>query len=279
MKNKRGFGFLIVAGVYVLAIACGIFIYRALPGAYWLRLLLADVGATALVFVFSVLLNNASVYDPYWSVQPIVILFAFLVSHTVTPIGAALLSVVAVWGVRLTANWAYTFRGLDCQDWRYTMLKEKTGAFYPVVNFLGIHLFPTLVVYFVTLPAVVVIHTGADWNWLCLPGLVLSLAATVLQGVSDWQLHRFQRAGRHGFIREGLWKHARHPNYLGEILMWWGVALASIAALGGVWQLVFGAVLNTLMFLFISIPMADRRQARKEGYDDYRAETHALWLF
>ena len=116
MKNKRGFGFLIVAGVYVLAIVCGIFIYRALPGAYWLRLLLADVGATALVFVFSVLLNNASVYDPYWSVQPIVILFAFLVSHTVTPIGAALLSVVAVWGVRLTANWAYTFRGLDCQD-------------------------------------------------------------------------------------------------------------------------------------------------------------------
>ena len=279
MKNNRGFGFLIIAAVYVLAIVLGITVYRILPGAYWLRLLLSDVAATVLVFLFSVLLKNASVYDPYWSVQPTVILAAFLFSHPVTPIGAALLAVVTVWGVRLTGNWAYTFRGLDHQDWRYTMLKEKTGALYPVVNLLGIHLFPTLVVYFVSLPAVVVIETGAEWNWLCTFGLLLSLAATALQGVSDRQLHRFQKSGQHGFIREGLWKHARHPNYLGEILMWWGVAFASIAALGGVWQLVFGAVLNMLMFLFISIPMADRHQSRKEGYDAYRAETHALWLF
>ena len=279
MKNKRSVAFLIIAGIYALAIALGVFAYRVLPGMYWLRLLIADVAATAFVFAFSVIFSNASVYDPYWSVQPIVILTGFACQKGLTPIGAALLAVVSIWGVRLTANWAYTFHGLDCQDWRYTMLHERTGGLYPLVNFLGIHLFPTLVVYCVTLPAVVVIERGAAFSPLCIPGLVLSLAATVLQSVSDWQLHRFRREGRTGFIREGLWKHARHPNYLGEILMWWGVAFASIAALSGVWQLLFGALLNTAMFLFISIPMADRHQARKEGFDAYKAETHALWLF
>ena len=124
-----------------------------------------------------------------------------------------------------------------------------------------------------------VIVRGAAWNPLCLFGLLLSLAATVLQGVSDWQLHRFRRSQREGFIREGLWTRSRHPNYLGEILMWWGVAFASIAALGGIWQLTLGAILNNLMFLFVSIPMADRHQARKDGFETYKAETHALRIF
>ena len=276
MRENRRIGFLLIALVYAAAIVLGVTLYRVLPGAFWQRLLLADVAATAFVFVFSGLLKNASVYDPYWSVQPIVILSGFAIHCGLTLPGALLLAVVSIWGVRLTANWAYTFHGLDHQDWRYTMLHERTGALYPVVNFLGIHLFPTLVVYCVTLPAVLVVERGAAWNPLCLFGLLLSLSATVLQGVSDWQLHRFRKAHKTGFIREGLWKRSRHPNYLGEILMWWGVALASIAALKGVWQLLFGAILNTLMFWFISIPMADRHQARKEGFDAYKAETHAL---
>ena len=279
MRNKRGFGFAMIAAVYALAIVVGIIVYRILPGAYWLRLLLADVAATVFTFMFSVLFRNASVYDPYWSVQPVVILLGFLFSYGFTPVGVALFFVVAIWSVRLTGNWAYTFRGLAYQDWRYTMLRETSGTLYPVVNLLGIHLFPTLVVYCVTLPAVVAIKTGAKWNRLCLFGLLLSFAATLLQGIADLQLHRFQKSGKGGFIREGLWTHARHPNYLGEILMWWGVAFASIAALKGVWQLAFGAVLNTLMFLLISIPMADRHQARKPGFDIYKKETHALWLF
>lgn len=276
MKQRRGVGFVIIAAVYAAAIAFGIFLYRVLPGAYWLKLLLADIVSTVFVFGCSTIFRNASVYDPYWSVQPIVILAGFALMYGLTPIGAALLIVVAIWGVRLTANWAYTFRGLAYQDWRYTMLREKTGALYPVVNLLGIHLFPTLVVWCVTLPAVVVIVRGVPFSPLSLFGLVLSLAATALQGISDLQLHRFRKNNGAGFIREGFWKHSRHPNYLGEILMWWGVAFASIASLHGVFSLLLGAVLNTLMFLFISIPMADRHQARKPGFDAYKAETHAL---
>ena len=277
LKQNRILSFVAILIVYALAYGIGILVYRLLPFAYWINLLLADIAATVFVFLFSLLFRNASVYDPYWSVQPVAIVAAFALDRSLAPIGSLLLIVVSVWGIRLTANWVYTFRGLEHQDWRYTMLKEQSGAWYPLVNFFGIHLVPTLIVYACTLPAVEVLLSGAAWNWWSLPFALLSLAATALQGIADAQLHRFRKSNRGGFIREGLWKHARHPNYLGEILMWWGIALASVLALRGHWVLLIGAALNTLLFLLISIPLADSHQARKPGFAAYKAETHALW--
>jgi len=80
------------------------------------------------------------------------------------------------------------------------------------------------------------------------------------------------------FIRTGLWKYSRHPNYLGEILMWWCVGLACVVSTGLAILLV-GALVNTLMFLCVSIPMADKRQSRKEGFDEYKRQTWALLPF
>ena len=135
VKNRKA-SFVIVTLVYILAAAAGIVIYRALSFDWWLNLLIADVAATVLTFVFSLIFRNASVYDPYWSVQPIVILICFAIGKTLTLERILLLVAVCFWGVRLTANWAYTFHGLQHQDWRYTMLKEKTGIFYPIINFM-----------------------------------------------------------------------------------------------------------------------------------------------
>ena len=278
-KDNRFFSFLAILVIYALAIWLGIAVYRSLTFVYWLNLLLADIAATVFVFLFSLLFQNASVYDPYWSVQPVAILIAFALDRQLTPIGILLLIVVWIWGLRLTANWALTFYGLNHQDWRYTMLHEQSGALYPIVSFFGIHLVPTLIVYACTMPAVVVFVRGAQWRWQSLPFILLSFAATVLQGTADWQLHRFRDAQSGGFIRTGLWKHSRHPNYLGEILMWWGIGLASVTTLQGDWYLLFGAIVNTLLFLFVSIPMADRHQARKPGFEEYKEETHALRLW
>ena len=58
--------------------------------------------------------------------------------------------------------------------------------------------------------------------------------------------------------------------------MWWGVALTSVAVMPGRWMLCAGAVVNTLMFFFVSIPMADKRQSAKPGYAEYKAATRSL---
>ena len=276
LKGNRVFSFVIIAIAYVIATAVGVLVYRALNLDWWLSLLIADVIATVVVFVFSMIFSNASVYDPYWSVQPPVILGALAIGREITVFGILILVVVSFWGVRLTANWAYTFGSLKHQDWRYTMLKEKTGAFYPIINLMGIHMFPTLVVYACVLPAATALINGLDVTIGSVIFLCLSLGASTMQGIADIQMHKFRKNRTAPFIRNGLWKYSRHPNYLGEILMWWGVALAVICAEPGVWYLGAGALINTIMFLVVSIPMADKRQSRKEGFAEYKKATRML---
>ena len=275
-KQNRAASFVAVALVYVLATAVGVVTYRAVSLDWWLTLLIADVVATVVTFLFGLLFQNASVYDPYWSVQPPVILIAFAIGEELTALGVLLLFVVSFWAIRLTANWAYTFGDLTHQDWRYTMLREKTGAFYPIINFVGIHMVPTLVVYGCVLPAVYAIREGFAANIASVLCLFVSLGAAILQGVSDVQMHQYRRHRDGSFIRCGLWKYSRHPNYLGELLMWWGVGLAVLFADPSAWYLLSGAVANTVLFLAVSIPMADGRQSRKVGFAEYKKETRML---
>ena len=293
MIKNRAAALIVILLIYVFAAASGFFAFDyfssscgfGMPAgtelnlSWQLAFFLADVVATILVFIFSLIFNNASVYDPYWSVQPPVILgIALAKLDSDNPLLSCLLfAAVLFWAVRLTANWIYNFKSFEYQDWRYVMLKEKSGKLYPLVNFFGIHMFPTCVVYLCVLPAVTVFVEGAEFKPVCLIFIALSFASAIFQGIADIQMHKFRASGAGGFIRTGLWKHSRHPNYACEVLMWWGIGLASVAALG--WQrfyLLAGALVNTLMFLFISIPMADKRQSRKPGFEEYKKETRML---
>ncbi len=273
LKKSRAVSFIVITLIYVGAAAFGIALFRVLSFSFQISLLIADFAATAFVFVFSVIFSNASVYDPYWSVQPLVILWAAAAMKGFNSAGLLALIAVTVWGIRLTANWAYTFGNLDAQDWRYTMLKEKTGRLYPLINLLGIHLFPTLVVYACTLPAVYLFEEGGQIGPDSLACISISFGAVLLQGTADYQMHAFRKRGEGGLIRTGLWKYSRHPNYLGEILMWWGIGLYSVLTMEGHFLLLWDALLNTLMFLFISVPLAEGRQSAKPGFEEYKEHT------
>ena len=282
MKQSRGLSFLFTVFVYGAAVAIGLFVFRLLLFEPIVRLFFADIAATLFLYLVSLPLNNASVYDPYWSVAPVVLLpFAVSEFGTWSAGTIALLVCVGYWGIRLTANWAYTFHGYSHQDWRYTMLREKTGAFYPFVSLFGIMLFPTLVVFLCLLPALHYVQAGGI-NLVTCFGLAICLSAATLQLIADAQLHAFQASAnyRGAIIREGVWRHARHPNYLGEILMWWGVYVVMLSVLPQRWFLGIGALVNTLMFLFISIPLAETRLAGyKERFFEYVSETNRLLPF
>ena len=279
-KQNRLASLTVITIVYCLAAIAGYAVFSGLPGLpVALRLFLADLAATILIFAASAVLRNASVYDPYWSVAPIVFLSLFATGFGVISAGTLMLiAVIWYWGIRLTLNWLGTFSSLKVQDWRYDMLKARSKKFYPLVNFFGIHFFPTLVVFFAMLPAVYYIQSGKT-NLLTLCGFAVCLAATTLQLVSDLQMTRCRQdtADRSLVATPGLWKYSRHPNYFGEIMMWWGVYLVMLSVLPSRWYLLLGAVLNTLMFVFISIPMIEKRMlGYKAGYDRYRQETRML---
>ena len=135
---------------------------------------------------------------------------------------------------------------------------------------------PTLVVYGCILPAVYAVRFDLSANIGSIVFIILSLLAALLQGVADIEMQRFRKSGKGGFIRVGLWKYSRHPNYLGEILMWWGIALAVFCAEPTAPWLLSGAIANTVLFFAVSIPMADGRQSKKEGFAEYKKATRML---
>lgn len=276
IKESKTLSILLIASIYIMAAALGLGVYMLMPFAFWAKLLIADIACTVFVFIFSMIFKNASVYDPYWSVQPIVIVVFFACGHMITLPSLLLLISIIYWGIRLTGNWAYTFGGLKHQDWRYTKFENESGKIYPLINLAGIHLMPTLIVYLCTLPAAFVIRNELSANAGSVIGMAVCIGAATLQLFSDVQMQRYRKSGEHGLIRTGLWKYARHPNYLGEILMWWGVGIQAVSVMPDHWYLLAGALANTIMFFTVSIPLADKRQAQKPGYAEYKAATRSL---
>ncbi|GAA3345032.1 DUF1295 domain-containing protein [Amorphoplanes nipponensis] len=282
-------GFTVVAASYVVAAVAAGIVVAALPGRHPLLVTLgADLAATVVVFAASTLVANASLYDPYWSVAPAVIVVAWVVWRTGADPGAlagrpaAVVLLVLAWAVRLTANWASSWRGLGHEDWRYVQLREQRPRALPwwLVNLTGIQLMPTLVVFAGLLAAwPAVTATGRPFGLLDLAATVVTGGAIVVEAVADRQVRRFARdpGNRGRTLEHGLWRYARHPNYLGEIGFWWGLWLFGLAADPSWWWTVLGPVVMVLLFTFVSVPLMDRRSLRRRpAYADYMRRVPAL---
>jgi len=282
LEKRRGLALCAVA--YASAWAAAASTVAAWPSlSPLLRVAVADVVATVVIFVWSRALSNSSMYDAYWSVAPIPMV-AFWALHPVSSATDALRStlvvaLVTVWGVRLTYNWARGWTGLSHEDWRYGMLREKTGAAFPLVDFFGIHLFPTVQVFAGCLGAYVAV-SEADAPFSLLDGVavLVTAAAIGIEAVADRQLHDFARTKKPGeILKRGLWAHSRHPNYFGECLFWWGLYLFSVAARPELWWTVLGPSMITAMFVFVSIPMIDARSLeRRPEYAEHVEKVSAL---
>lgn len=280
MKKLRDLA--IICAIYLIAVGAGIAACFAVPGTM-LKFFVFDLTATVVTFIFSLALHNSSVYDPYWSLVPMVMsVWLFVAARAFSPWQLLFLAAFNVWGFRLTANWVIVFTDFSYEDWRYRMFREQNGPFmWFIINFFGIHLVPTLVVFAGMLPLFEIACNplGA----LALPGIALILCGVALEFFADRDMHAFlndaQKTGVRTVCRRGLWKYSRHPNYLGEITVWCGVFLAMIPYAWDKWYFVVGPAAMMLLFNVVSVPMMEKRQlSRRPEYADYRRETSRLLL-
>lgn len=228
-------------------------------------------------------------YDPYWSVIPIYIaVYLWLIA--VPEVNAIrqiiVLGLVCFWGIRLTYNFIKGWQGLVHEDWRYVNFRKNYNTIgFQFINFTGIHLFPTLLVFLGMLPVFPAVQSSTrDFGWLDVIATILTLGAILYEAIADEQLRHFikNRKTKEEIIKTGLWKYSRHPNYFGEVMFWTGLMLFGIAAVGAlVWWVIIGAVGMWLLFLFISIPMIDKKHLRnKPMYQEEIRKRSALipWI-
>ena len=276
VDKARGLRAIVLAYMLALGTACAWLAWGPSTHVLWLDTLIADVAATMVIFVFSRSYGNSSFYDAYWSVAPpLMVLYWWIRSAPAvdTLRNALAATVVVLWAIRLTANWAVLFPGLHHEDWRYAMLRERAGRWGEMgVDLFAIHLFPTLQVFLGMMPVYVSITRAVPGVvWLAWVAFAAGVAAVTLEAVSDRQMQRFAANNRSGAVMDqGLWAWSRHPNYFGEFGFWLSLALFGIAAAPAQWWwLGAGAAAMLAMFLGASIPMMEQRSLqRRPAYQD-----------
>ncbi len=272
----------LIVAIYTIAGVAGWLLFEGLAANPLtanplIRLFLADVLATIVVWAFGLLYENVSVYDPYWSVFPPIAFLLWAFYTDVWSVPAILLLVASwYWGWRLTRNWAITFKGIAHEDWRYTKYRDRHPLVFHIINLFGLNMMPTLVVFAAMLPGLKLFETVAPANILTYFGCIVCLVSATIQLIADKQSHDFRAAHPGKVCNVGLWKHGRHPNYFGEIQFWWGIWIM-YASLNGFDMYIGGAIAMTALFLGISIPLMEKRQlANKPGYAEYRKQTRML---
>lgn len=256
----------------VLMVFTGKYCFQSGWSLVW-TLAAADTAGTLAIFFFSYWRNNSSFYDAYWSVwPPVAALFTgwLGLEAGADPIRIwVMLFCVWLWGIRLTANWARGWHGLTHEDWRYVDMRRTTKGMYWLISLTGLHFFPTFLVFLGCLPMYAAMSLpGKTFNGLDILAAVICIGATVIEFIADEQLRRHRALYPGVSITSGLWGYSRHPNYFGELSFWWGLYLFALAAGQNSPWMIAGAISMTLLFVFISIPMLEKRMLEKKP--DYK---------
>ena len=74
-------------------------------------------------------------------------------------------------------------------------------------------------------------------------------------------------------MESGLWKYTRHPNYFGEVTLWWGIFIVVLSFPNALFTLV-GPVTITILILFVSgIPLLEKKYAGRPDFEAYKKRT------
>ena len=242
---------------------------------------LADIIGTFVIFIFSTIFKNASLYDPYWSVTPLIITIFYIFNSGSLSLRNIIVTIfVFVWSIRLTYNWSRQWKALSHEDWRYKDLRTKNGKKFWIVNLFGIQMMPTILVYLGTLSIYTVFYmNNQNLTILDIIAFIIILSAVLCETLADQQLNNFikHRNSQEETIKSGLWKFSRHPNYFGEILFWWGLYVFSLSTSLESWWFIIGPLSITLLFLAVSIPLMEKKNMMtKPSYEEYKKDVSKL---
>lgn len=282
MKDRKVLSLLVIAFIYLVALASGyFFVHFLFPDLNAvLKLFIMDVFATFIVHLASVVFKNTSIYDPYWSFVPWVLAIIAVIwfKRFTWPI-FIILATFSFWSWRLTINWIITFQDIHWEDWRYKKYRENNNRFiFEIINFFGLQMMPTCIVFVSFIPFLVLTIQGS--NYFALIGAAVILFGALLELIADHEVHSFIKATKEmKTCQNGLWNYSRHPNYLGEISIWFGLAIPAIIQYPTYWYVYPGCILVFLLFYFISIPLMEKRQvARRDDYKIYQKTTSKLLI-
>ena len=236
-------------------------------------------GYATLWFIVSILKKRNDVADIAWGLGYVLLCAFHAATKTMHPIVLICYVLVFLWGIRLSV-FIYSRNKNKSEDFRYMQWRKEWGRSFFLRSFLQVYLLQAFLLLIIISPVLYAASfTQSEITIVSMIGIVIWLVGFYWQSVGDYQLRQFisTRKNKEEVLETGLWKYSRHPNYFGEITMWWGIYLV-IWPLPNSLFLVVGPLTITLLLRFVSgVPMLERRYDRNEAYQLYKAKVPALF--
>ena len=239
--------------------------------------------------------NNFGIIDIGWGqgfvlvVWLLMIFRVFFLGANANPIGYLTLILTTIWGVRLSSHIGDRNHGKP-EDKRYTAMRAKIKPPYVLLkSYVKIFLLQALFMFIISLVLVFNVMAGFTnpVDPLALVPIILGVVAWLIgylfQSVGDRQLAIFvanpENKGK--LMTQGLWAYTRHPNYFGEVLMWWGIALIGFANSFGFVIAMIGLIsplVVTWLLRYVSgVPLLEKHMKTKPGFAEYEKTTNIFF--
>jgi steroid 5-alpha reductase family enzyme len=231
-------------------------------------------------FLVSLMLKRNDVADVAWGGGFIVAALAALAARgEMTPRAVLVASLVIIWGLRLALHIGFRNLGKG-EDARYRKWREEWGKIVIIRSFFQIYFLQGALLLVISLPVIRAITSpDSAFGLTDLLGSTVWLTGFLFEAISDWQLLQYKKdpSNRGKVIMTGLWRFSRHPNYFGEVTLWWGIFLIALTAPGG-WMTIAGPATITLLILGVSgIPMLEKKYEGNAEFDEYKRRTSAFF--
>lgn len=231
--------------------------------------------------------GNVTIMDVLWGMGFVFIAWTrFLLTESTNLAAVLCLVCVSVWGLRLgiVLHQRTKNRG---EDPRYVRMAEAAGKNWWWVSFLQVFILQGILLVVVALPIFALIPEEpqtVEWtvmsillSCLCLAGFLLGL---LLEHKADMELKKYRAKHGPGHLKtDGMFSVSRHPNHLGEAILWWSIGAFAVIV-GGVDALpvLIGPLILTLLLRYVSgVKMSEVDLQQRDGYQEWVSTTPALF--
>lgn len=203
---------------------------------YFLILALILFSYMNLWFILSLIKKRNDVADVAWGLGFVLLTWASFFFGQEQNIRGFLISLlISIWGIRLAWHIHRRNKG-HTEDYRYLKWREDWGKWFYLRSYLQAYLLQGVLLFLIVFPILLINKsTETGLNYLDFVGVVVWLVGFIFESVGDAQLIKFLKNpnNKGKLMQSGLWRYTRHPNYFGEVLLWWGVWFIALSVPNG----------------------------------------------
>ena len=245
-----------------------------------LQIILSIVIFCHLFFIIAWKTDKFSVMDPAWGLGFIMVGVIGYMQNYPTPPKAVLLLMVTIWGLRLAWH-VFTRNKNQPEDPRYAEMRTKWGKNYLREGYLKVFLAQGAALFVISLPLQLGMSSELEhFGFKQVLGLLIWMIGFGLEAWSDWHLSNFKSnpLNRGKLCTNGPWAFVRYPNYLGEMILWWGVYIF-IFNFWTAWTIIGPLTICYSLLKVTGIPMQEQSKMQKPGYKEYASRVPRLIPF